>query len=98
MESISAKSSRIDAIVKEMQERAQIFGLNDVEAVRWRELASFQHLIIPEDASSDQFYDNVHRNSSSDYSIPHQHHRHYCTPDKRPYFPAEQQERLSDYY
>ncbi|KAI6184888.1 hypothetical protein M3Y97_00645100 [Aphelenchoides bicaudatus] len=66
---------RIDTILKEMQERAQIFGLNDIEAMRWRELASFPRLIIPEDTFE------IHRSSSSncgEYSVPHQRlHNHY---------------------
>jgi hypothetical protein len=52
-----------------MQERAQIFGLNDVEALRWRELASFPRLIIPEETF------DIHRSSSNncgEYSVPHQ--------------------------
>lgn len=43
------KAQRIDVLIKEMEERAQVFGLTTVEAIRWRELASFPRIVLPEE-------------------------------------------------
>ncbi|CAD5233553.1 unnamed protein product [Bursaphelenchus xylophilus] len=59
------KLQRIDHLIKEMEERANVFGLNALEAIRWRELASFPKLLLPDDREGSEYTDSLRDEANS---------------------------------